>query len=39
MRKINERFVEFPVYANLIIAVVILAGGLSHALSEKIILS
>jgi multidrug efflux pump subunit AcrB len=29
MRKIIEKFVEFPVYANLIIAVVFLAGGLS----------
>ncbi len=29
MRKIIERFVEYPVYANLLIAVVILAGGLS----------
>jgi len=29
MRKIVERFVEYPVYANLIIAIVILAGGIS----------
>ncbi len=29
MRKIIERFVEYPIYANLIIAVVILAGGIS----------
>ncbi len=29
MRKIIERFVEYPVYANLILAIVILAGGLS----------
>jgi len=29
MRRIIEKFVEFPVYANLIIAVVILAGGVS----------
>ncbi len=29
MRKIVERFVEYPVYANLIIAFVILAGGFS----------
>ncbi len=29
MRKIIEQFVEYPVYANLIIAIVILAGGYS----------
>jgi multidrug efflux pump subunit AcrB len=29
MRKIIERVVEFPIYANLLIAVVILAGGIS----------
>ena len=38
MRKIIERFVEYPVYANLIIAVVILAGGFSLT-PEEIILS
>ena len=35
MRKIIERFVEYPVYANLIIAVVILAGGLSRTNMKK----
>jgi len=35
MRKIIERFVEYPVYANLIIAVVILAGGLSLTNMKK----
>ncbi len=35
MRKIVERFVEYPVYANLIIAVVILAGGLSLTSIKK----
>lgn len=29
MKKIIERFVEFPIYANLIIAVIIMAGGVS----------
>jgi multidrug efflux pump subunit AcrB len=29
MKKIIERFVEFPIYANLIIAVIIMAGGIS----------
>ena len=29
MRKLIERFVEYPVYANLLIAFVILAGGYS----------
>jgi multidrug efflux pump subunit AcrB len=29
MRKIIEKVVESPVYANLIIAIVILAGGFS----------
>ncbi len=29
MRKIIERFVEYPMYANLIIAIVLLAGGYS----------
>ena len=35
MKKIIERFVEYPVYANLIIAVVILVGGLSLASMKK----
>ncbi|MEN8227144.1 MAG: efflux RND transporter permease subunit [Bacteroidota bacterium] len=35
MRKIVERFVEYPVYANLIIAIVILAGGLSLTSLKK----
>jgi len=35
MRRIVERFVEYPVYANLIIAVVILAGGLSFLSMKK----
>lgn len=35
MRKIIERFVEYPVYANLIIAVVILAGGVSMLSLKK----
>jgi len=35
MRKLIERFVEYPVYANLIIAVVILAGGLSLTSLKK----
>ena len=29
MKKIIERVVEFPIYANLLIAVVVLAGGIS----------
>ncbi len=29
MKKIIERFVEFPIYANLLIGVVVLAGGIS----------
>ncbi len=35
MRKLIERFVEYPVYANLIIAIVILAGGLSYMSLKK----
>jgi multidrug efflux pump subunit AcrB len=35
MRKIIERFVEFPVYANMIIVVVLIAGGLSLANMKK----
>jgi multidrug efflux pump subunit AcrB len=35
MRKIIERFVEYPVYANMIIVVVILAGGLSLSNMNK----
>jgi multidrug efflux pump subunit AcrB len=35
MRKIIERFVEFPVFANMIIVVVIIAGGLSLANMKK----
>ncbi len=35
MRKIIERFVEYPVYANLLIAVVLLAGGLSLSNMKK----
>jgi len=35
MKKIIERFVEFPIYANLIIAVVILAGGVSLLSMKK----
>ncbi len=35
MRKIIEKFVEFPVYANLLIAVVILAGGVSMLSLKK----
>lgn len=35
MRKIVEKFVEFPIYANLIIGVVILAGGLSMMSMKK----
>ncbi|MBN1252243.1 MAG: efflux RND transporter permease subunit [Bacteroidales bacterium] len=35
MRKIIEKFVEFPIYANLIIALVILAGGFSSISMKK----
>jgi multidrug efflux pump subunit AcrB len=35
MRKIIERFVEYPVYANMIIVVLIIAGGLSLANMKK----
>jgi multidrug efflux pump subunit AcrB len=35
MRKLVERFVEYPVYANLIIAIVVLAGGLSFLSMKK----
>jgi multidrug efflux pump subunit AcrB len=35
MRKIIERFVEYPVYANLIIVIVIIAGALSLANMRK----
>ena len=35
MRKIIEKFVEYPVYANLLIAVVILAGGVSMLSLKK----
>jgi len=35
MRKIIEKFVEYPVYANLLIAVVLLAGGLSLTSLKK----
>ncbi|MEN8156187.1 MAG: efflux RND transporter permease subunit [Bacteroidota bacterium] len=35
MRKLIERFVEYPVYANLIIAIVVLAGGLSYMSLKK----
>ena len=35
MRRLIERFVEYPVYANLIIAVVILVGGLSFIAMKK----
>ncbi len=35
MKKIIERFVEFPIYANLILAVVILAGGVSLLSMKK----
>jgi multidrug efflux pump subunit AcrB len=35
MRKIIERFVEYPMYANLIIAIVILAGGYSLISMKK----
>ncbi len=35
MRKIIEKFVEFPMYANIIIIVVILAGTFSFASLKK----
>jgi len=35
MRKIIERIVEYPIYANLLIAVVVLAGGLSLLSMKK----
>ncbi|MCD6598916.1 MAG: efflux RND transporter permease subunit [Bacteroidales bacterium] len=35
MRKLIEKFVEYPIYANLIIAVVVLAGGLSYVNMKK----
>ena len=35
MRKLIEKFVEFPVYANLLIAVMILAGGVSMLSLKK----
>ncbi len=35
MRRVIERFVEFPVYANLIIATVLLAGGLGLSNMKK----
>lgn len=35
MRKIIEKFVEFPIYANIIIAVVLLAGGYSLLSMKK----
>ena len=35
MRKIVEKFVAYPVYANLIIGVVVLAGGLSMVSMKK----
>lgn len=35
MKKLIERFVEFPIYANMIIGVVILAGGLSLLSMKK----
>ena len=35
MRKIVERFVEYPMYANLIIAIVLLAGGYSLISMKK----
>ena len=35
MRKVIEKFVEYPIYANLIIAVVLLAGILSYASMKK----
>ncbi len=35
MKRIIERFVEFPVYANLIIAIVLLAGGVGLSNMKK----
>ncbi len=35
MRKIVEKFVEYPIYANMMIAVVLLAGVLSYASMRK----
>lgn len=35
MRKIVERFVEYPIYANLLIAFVLLAGGISLVSMNK----
>ncbi len=35
MKRIIERFVEYPIYANLIIAFVILAGGISFLSMNK----
>ncbi len=35
MRKVIEKFVEYPIYANLIIAIVLLAGGVSLSLMRK----
>ncbi|MDX2444322.1 MAG: efflux RND transporter permease subunit [Bacteroidales bacterium] len=35
MRKIVEKFVEYPIYANLIIVVVVLAGTLSYINMKK----
>ncbi len=35
MRKIIEKFVEYPIYANIIIAVVIVAGVISYASMHK----
>ncbi|MEN8122488.1 MAG: efflux RND transporter permease subunit [Bacteroidota bacterium] len=35
MRKLIEKFVEYPIYANLIIAIVILAGGFSLISMKK----
>ncbi len=35
MRKIIEKFVQYPIYANLIIGIVILAGGLSLLSMKK----
>ena len=35
MRKVVEKFVEYPIYANMLIAVVLLAGVLSYASMRK----
>jgi hypothetical protein len=35
MRKIIERFVEYPVYANIIIAIAVLAGSLQFDQHEE----